>query len=105
MAQISVVVPVADAGRLPRCLEALARQTLDPSAYEVLVADNTPSEGTRRITEATPARHLSAPGRGSYAARNAGVREAKGAIVAFTDADCAGPPGWLAVIGSVFDRG
>lgn len=105
MVQISVVVPVADAERLPRCLDALGSQTLDPSAYEVLVADNAPSEQTRRITEATPARYLSAPGSGSYAARNAGVREAKGAIVAFTDADCVAPPGWLAVIGSVFDRG
>ncbi|HXJ81492.1 MAG TPA: glycosyltransferase [Candidatus Methylomirabilis sp.] len=105
MVQISVVIPVADAGRLPRCLEALARQTLDPSVYEVLVADNEAREGTRRIAEATPARYLIAPGPGSYAARNAGVREAKGVIVALTDADCVAPPGWLAAIGSVFERG
>src|SRR5262245_1189505 len=104
MVEISVIIPVADAERLPRCLDALASQTTDPSTYEVLVADNAPSDRTFRIVAATAARYLPAPGPGAYAARNAGVREAKGAIVAFTDADCVAPPGWLGVIRSILDR-
>jgi glycosyltransferase involved in cell wall biosynthesis len=38
------------------------------------------------------------PRLGAYAARNAGVRVARGDIIAFTDADCAPGPDWLASI-------
>ena len=105
MVKISVVVPVASDKRLSRCLEALAHQTIHARQYEVLVADNAASERTRRMVGVGPARYLVAPGPGAYAARNHGIREAKGEILAFTDSDCVPPSEWLEVISSVFERG
>jgi glycosyltransferase involved in cell wall biosynthesis len=103
--KISVVVPVANDERLSRCLEALEHQTIDARQYEVLVADNAASDRTRRMVGLGPARYLAAPGPGAYAARNHGIREAKGEILAFTDSDCVPSSGWLEVIHSVFERG
>lgn len=40
-------------------------------------------------------RWLKEPRVGSYAARNKGVAEARGRIIAFTDADCVPDPNWL----------
>ena len=79
--RISVIVPVAGDDRLPGCLAALARQTVERSAYEILVADDAASEETRRLASAAGAVYLRAPGRGAYAARNAGARHARGDVL------------------------
>jgi glycosyltransferase involved in cell wall biosynthesis len=69
--------------------------------WEVLVVDNNSSDQTRAVIEDF-ARRL--PGRirhifesqpGLSHARNAGIREARGDIVAFTDDDVSIPPTWL----------
>jgi GT2 family glycosyltransferase len=99
----SVVVPTyRRAELLDRCLSALGRQDLDPAAYEVIVADDAASASTRRQVEARarecrPAvRYVAVTGpHGPAAARNAGWRAARGAIIAFTDDDCQPEPGWL----------
>jgi glycosyltransferase involved in cell wall biosynthesis len=104
VAEISVIVPVSNDPRLESCLEGLFTQTLHRDRYEVLVVDNAPSDATRRTTAAYPARYLAAPGGGSYAARNRGIEEVGGEIVAFTDADCVPPPPWLSVIRSLFEQ-
>ena len=91
---VSVIVPVRDdPERLGSCLAALARQTLPPEQYEVVVVDNASREpvavdlpGVRVVRE----RRV-----GSYAARNRGLRVATAPVVAFTDADCLPEPDWL----------
>ena len=49
------------------------------------------------------ARLIEEPRPGSYRARNAGVRAARGRILAFTDADCRPTPQWLAAALRQFD--
>ncbi len=101
--RISVVVPTCRRpDLLARCLAALDAQDLDPSAYEVLVADDAASDETRRQVEAFAATARSAicyvavsGNHGPAAARNAGWRAARGEIIAFTDDDCVPDPGWL----------
>lgn len=90
---VSVVVPVwRDSSGLAACLEALARQTWPADRREVLVVDNgggveLPAlAGVRVLRESEP---------GSYAARNRGILEARGAVIAFTDADCVPAADWL----------
>ncbi|MDQ4054434.1 MAG: glycosyltransferase [Actinomycetota bacterium] len=93
---VSVIVPVKDDPRLELCLEALVRQTYPEDRVEIVVADNG-SDGPPSGLAASHPRVtlLHEPQPGSYAARNAGVRHAKGEVVAFTDADCLPDPTWL----------
>ncbi len=104
--QVSVVVPVHDdAAGVRRCLAALRVQTLEASAFEVLVCDNasTWSPVTAADVEAPGARDGSGPvvsllttdEPGSYRARNRCLPLARGTVLAFTDADCTPHPTWL----------
>lgn len=100
----SVIVPVfQDWARLPILLQALAAQTLQD--FEILIADNeatpTPEAAFRKLVPAAlglRVRRVHCPQPGSYAARNAAARQARGARLVFTDADCQPLPGWLAAL-------
>jgi GT2 family glycosyltransferase len=65
--------------------------------HEVIVVDNAPtSDATARVvTEFPNVRYVREPRPGLDVARNRGVHEAKGAIVAFTDDDAIVEPEWL----------
>jgi len=101
MLSVSVVVPVRNATRtLHHCLAALER--LDPAPAEILLVDNGSTDGSFQLLRAFArdraaerAQVLEEPRRGAAAARNAGIRVAKGEVLAFTDADCAPEPAWL----------
>jgi glycosyltransferase involved in cell wall biosynthesis len=101
---LSVIIPVRRDPRIGACLDSLfRRQAVSPEEFEVLVVDNGPSEEVRRIVSRYPARYLVEPRRGSYAARNRGIGEARGQVLVFTDADCVPPLGWLKEIRSLFE--
>ena len=93
----SVIVPAHDAAAtLPRTLECLAAQEAG-GEFEVIVVDDGSSDATAALAEAAGARlvrHERPLGPG--ASRNAGVAAARAGVLAFTDADCAPAPGWLA---------
>jgi len=100
---VSVVVPSWGApGTLSGLLCALREQTLPRRRYELLIVEAGVGDGMRRLQELTrgwdgPALRLllgPLPG-GPGARRNRGAAEARGALLAFTDADCAPDPGWL----------
>ena len=108
MLRASVVVPTHERPELlRRCLDALLAQEIDPATYEVIVADDAASPATQRLVEcrregtaadgtACRVRYLPVTGtHGPAAARNAGWRAARGAIIAFTDDDCIPAAGWL----------
>jgi GT2 family glycosyltransferase len=94
---ISVVIPVLNDGeRLARCLEAVTLQTYPPGSIETIVVDNGSREDIRGVTDRFPGvTYLREPAPGPAAARNAGAALAKGAMLAFTDADCIPEPAWL----------
>lgn len=101
--RISVVVPTfRRADSLDRCLEALARQTLPATEYEIIVADDAADPATRRRIEQWArdrlpvVRYVAVTGaHGPAAARNAGWRAARAPIVAFTDDDTLPDRDWL----------
>lgn len=118
---ISVVVPVRDGMPwLEHQLAALAAQEV-PVAWEVVVADNGSEDGTSTCvtgwSERDPRIRLvdASAGRGAAAARNIGVRTARGRLLAFCDADDVVRPGWIAsmahaladadLVAGVFDFG
>jgi glycosyltransferase involved in cell wall biosynthesis len=108
---VSVVVPTC--GREPllrRCLDALGE--LDYPRYEIVVVDNAPlayppashktaqRSGTAELvasyaSDGVPVRYTMQPRRGVGHARNRGLAEARGEIVAFADDDVIVDRGWL----------
>ena len=96
--QDSVIIPTfEDWGVLQLCLDCLARQTADPTLFEVIVANNNPDPAvppTLRLP--ANAQVIHAPKPGSYAARNAAIKVARGEVLFFTDSDCLPDPSWIA---------
>jgi GT2 family glycosyltransferase len=97
---ITVVVCTRDRPRgLARCLQALAEMTYVP--FEVVVVDNAPStrETLAVVQEQSRVdsrfRYVREPRPGLSCARNRGLRQARGELVAFTDDDVVVDPRWL----------
>lgn len=99
---LSVVIPTYNrAGLLRRSLETLLQQTLPPPLYEIVVVDDGSTDETpemvRSLTVDGRVRLVRQPSnRGRSAARNAGVREARGEIIVFVDSDVLVRPDFLA---------
>ncbi|MGH7517641.1 MAG: glycosyltransferase [Gemmatimonadales bacterium] len=98
--RISVVIPTYQrCASVRRTLEALARQTMATTEYEVVVSIDGSVDGTKEMAEGFPAPYrLSAiwqPNRGRAAARNAGIRIATGDLVVFLDDDMEPVPAFL----------
>lgn len=92
---VSVVVPVYRQWDLiPDLLAALAAQDLPAERIEIVLVDDDALAPTPTLPPEI--RIVQGLGHGSYAARNAGARAARGARLVFTDADCRPHPGWLA---------
>ena len=100
--KVSVVIPTYNrADFLRQTLAGLVSQQFPRDHFEVLVIDNNSSDQTREVVaefaEARPApRYLKESQQGLDYARNRGVAEARGEIVAFGDDDILVPPDWLA---------
>lgn len=94
---VSVIIPVYnDLERLKICLKALENQTYPASLYEVIVVNNDPAEDIEsHISQSDNVRVICEGHRGSYAARNKGISNAKGAVIAFTDSDCIPLEDWI----------
>jgi glycosyltransferase involved in cell wall biosynthesis len=93
----SVVIPALNAAAtLGECLRAIHAQSLSRSLWEVIVVvDDRSSDETEGVARAGGARVIVNSGRTAAAARNAGIRSARGDWVAFTDADCVPTRRWL----------
>jgi glycosyltransferase involved in cell wall biosynthesis len=100
---VSVVVPVYNGERdVPDLIECLRSQTYPPDRVEYLLVDNNSRDRTSAIIETAAKfpqitiRHLTENQiQSSYAARNKGIHNSKGEIIAFTDADCRPQFDWL----------
>ena len=94
---ISVIVPVYNSEVwLEGCIQALLKQTYSEGRCEYILVDNGSTDGSAAIMRHYPAvRLLSETKRGAYAARNRGLQEARGEIIAFTDSDCVPRSDWL----------
>ena len=94
---VSIVIPHrGDDTSLERCLEGLRQQTYPHRLFEILIILNErhyrPLECALREGESK----LWEPHYFSYSARNLGVKNAKGDVVAFTDSDTIPWADWIA---------
>src|SRR4051794_40424384 len=94
---VSVLVPTyqrrADVGRAVRSILAQAYRD-----FEVIVVDDGSTDGTEEEIARVGVRYLWQENRGVSAARNAGLRVARGRIVAFLDSDNTWFPDHLDVV-------
>src|SRR3954453_4900330 len=101
---VTVLVPTyRRPERLRRLLAALAEQEASFS-WELVVVDNDPDRSARSVVETAgvPAggavRYLTEARLGAVHARNRGIREPGGRVVAMLDDDVVPRPGWLAAV-------
>lgn len=100
MINISVIVPFRNAAaHIDACIASLLSQTYPAERFEVIMVDNGSADRSAELVQEHPGvQLLSESDSGPYAARNRGVEQARGRILAFTDADCVAEPEWLQVI-------
>lgn len=93
---VSVVVPAFNVSEtVTSCIESVLAQDWPAASLEVFVVDNGSNDGTAELAQRFPVKVLREPKRGRSAARNRGVRESRGEVLAFIDADCEAPPDWI----------
>ena len=95
-----VVITLNRAEWLKDTLDSLVRQTRQPD--EVIVVDNGSQDNTEGVVSSFAnklnVKYVSEKTRGIPYARNTGVRNATGDIVAFIDDDCIADENWLKYI-------
>jgi glycosyltransferase involved in cell wall biosynthesis len=108
--ELTVVIPAYNAAAtLGEQLNALSAQAFS-GAWEVVVADNGSTDATAALIAAHAQRmaHLrrvdASSRRGVNAARNAGLRAARGRLILFCDADDVAAPGYVAAMARALAR-
>lgn len=83
-------------------LESIAKNDLKKRDYEIVLVDNNCTDNTREICEAFAASHKDVqfryvvePEQGLSAARNKGIKEAKGDVIVYVDDDALVDPHYL----------
>ena len=101
----TVVIPTRQRPQQLRdCLRSIAELDYPKDRLELVVVDDgasseaTAEQAARELRGQLDIRVLETPHLGPAAARNAGARQAGGAILAFTDDDCRVERGWLATL-------
>lgn len=97
--KISVVVPTARGQDvLNRCLDSLAKQTMDPAGYEIIVVrltDELRSPKRTTMTTGTQLKRVTITNPVPAMARNKGSTFAEADILAFIDDDCVASQNWV----------
>lgn len=99
--EISVIIPTRNRREdLRRCLNALAVQDFPKHKFEVLICDDGSDEDIAPVIkgarqEQLQVIHLRQEPRGPAAARNLGIRAARGELIAMTDSDTQPDRAWL----------
>jgi mycofactocin system glycosyltransferase len=94
---VSIVIPVYNRSHdLYCCLESLKTLDYPQSKLQVIVVDDASNDNSASVAGEFNAKVIVQPyNQGQSAARNRGVKEASGEIVAFIDSDCIADPQWL----------
>jgi len=94
---VSVILPVYDReASIERAVRSVLAQTYRP--FELIVVDDGSTDGTRRLLDrfGLTITVITQSHAGAYAARNLGMRHARGELIAFADSDDAWLPQRLA---------
>lgn len=95
---------------LPAAIESVLSQDASGLSYEIIIVDNNSTDSTRQIVESFidrghhNLRYFFEARQGLSYGRNAGIANAKGAIVVFVDDDVRARSDWLRNIKRAFDQ-
>ena len=107
--EVSVVIPTYNRSALLRSTVNSVLNQDTQTTFEVVVIDNNSSDDTKDVVDALIEEH---PGKVRYVverkqgnayARNRGIEEAKGAIIAFVDDDVTVDKNWLTSLKAILD--
>lgn len=100
MVKISVVIPAYnEEKKISSCIKSVLDQSYNE--YEIIVVDNNSSDKTKEIIHGfknKKLKYIFEKNRGRGAARNAGINNSTGEIIAMIDCDCVAPKDWLVKI-------
>lgn len=100
---ISVVITAFNEEKyLPKCLAALKNQKYPKDKFSITVVDNNSTDRTVQIAKKFGARVISEKKQGNTFALKRGMDEAKGEIIAVTEADTQVDKNWLWTINKIF---
>lgn len=101
---IPVIVPAYNEEKYIRaCLDSLTNQDLPKRFFEIIVVDNNSTDKTKEIIKKFPVKYTFEEKRNVVAAKQRGVKIAKGKIIASADADTFYPKSWLSDIKKTFE--
>jgi cellulose synthase/poly-beta-1,6-N-acetylglucosamine synthase-like glycosyltransferase len=96
---VTVVVPVRNGEQtIQPLLESLQKLDYNRNKVELIVVDGNSTDKTREIVKQYPVKLIIENRKGLNIARNVGIKNGNGEIVAFTDADCIVPSNWITKI-------
>ncbi len=101
--KISVIIPAYNAERtLNQCLKSVTAAA--PSEKEIILIDDASTDRTREIASSYPIKLLCHnKNMGQAAAKNLGLSQASGEIIAFIDSDCVVNPNYFVLLLSVLE--
>ena len=106
---VSVIIPAYNAEKnLSKCLESVLAQNYEP--FEIIVVDNNSIDKTKEIIlefkkSNKKVKYVFEEIRGRAIARNAGIKNTTGEIIAMLDSDCFVPINWIQEISSPIIKG
>jgi len=103
---ISIIVCTFNGSKkVSRCLESLINQNYSREKYEIIAVNDGSTDNTLKILNKYPVKivnHLK--NLGICAARNSGLQNASGSIIAYTDDDCIADRNWLQNLAKHFGK-
>jgi glycosyltransferase involved in cell wall biosynthesis len=106
---VSVIIPTRNMREtLKPAIESLFRQSYPKERYEIIVVDNSSNDGTEEMVASLQQdapcalRFFRKADEGPGSARNLGIMNARGDVIAFTDADCEPAGDWLECMTAAF---
>ena len=108
---VSVVIPTCDREELlKKCLFSLFQQTYPKERYEIIVADDSTTDKTKRFVDSLSVSsprvtYVKSGGKsGTTHTMNVGVREARGEIIFFISDDCTADREWINEIIKIYEK-
>jgi len=112
MIKYSVIIPTYNGAKVILYpLNALLRQTIPSSEYEIIIVDDGSADKTAEVIRSFKKNHrdrnivyIRKENEGPASARNVGIGRAKGSIIFFTDDDCEPMALWMEKILEVYKK-